>query len=494
MSTHHETIIVGAGFSGLAMAIQLDRDGRDDYIILERSANLGGTWLDNSYPGCACDVPSILYSLTDEQNPRWSRLFAGQQEIWEYMYDVARRHRLLPRLRLEHELQSATWDDERQHWAVQTSQGSFTANVLVGAVGALAEPRIPQLPGLDSFEGTWFHSAQWNHDHDLRGRNVAVVGTGASSIQVVPSIQPEVSRLYLFQRTPPWVMPRKPIQISAEWQERFARSPWLLKLARGAIFSIAEANHVTFSHPRLGGLAQHVARKHIERHVLDAELRAKLTPDYRLGCKRILGSESWYPAITAPNVEVIGSALAGITPTGVIGADGERREVDTIIFATGFHVTDNPVADAVVGRHGTTLAEEWRGSPKAYFGTTVAGFPNYYHLLGPNTGLGHNSVLLMIEAQVKYIAQALDFRRHHGLASIEPRPEAQEAYVAEVDQAMGGSVWTAGGCQSWYLDETGRNSALWPGTVRSFQRRIAHFVPADNRLELPRTTREPVAA
>jgi cation diffusion facilitator CzcD-associated flavoprotein CzcO len=494
MSTHHETIIVGAGFSGLTMGIQLNRDGRDDYVILERSPTLGGTWLDNSYPGCACDVPSILYSLTDEQNPRWSKLFAEQQEIWEYMYDVASRHDLLSHLLCEHELESATWDDERQLWSIETSQGQFTANVLVAAVGALAEPRIPEIPGLDDFAGTFFHSAQWDHDHDLDGRRVAVVGTGASSIQIVPSIQPRVDQLYLFQRTPPWVMPRKPIEIPNKWQQRFARWPRLQRLARSTIFSVAEANHIIFSHPRLGGLAQYVARKNIERHVSDPKLRAKLTPNYRLGCKRILGSDSWYPAITAANVEVINSALSEITATGVIGDDGEPREVDTIIFATGFHVTDNPVAGLVTGRRGTSLREQWGGSPQAYFGTTVAGFPNYYQLLGPNTGLGHNSVLLMIEAQVNYIAQALDFQRRTGLASIEPRPEAQQAYIAEVDEAMRGSVWTAGGCQSWYLDETGRNSTLWPGTVRSFQRRIARFAPAEHHLELPRRSREAVPA
>jgi cation diffusion facilitator CzcD-associated flavoprotein CzcO len=478
--------IAGAGLAGLGMGIALRRDGIEDFVVLERADDLGGTWRDNSYPGCACDIASVLYSYSDEQNPAWTRAFAQQPEIHDYIHDVARRHGVTPHLRYGHEVLEASWDEEAERWQIRTSGGDFSAEILISAVGALADPSIPSLTGLDTFQGTVFHSARWNHEHDLTGRRVAVVGTGASAIQFVPEIQPQVGHLDLFQRTPPWVLPRGNPVIPAGWRRRFSRHPRLLAWLRRSVFSLYETFHYGFRHPVVMKLAERRARAHIERQVADPQLRAKLIPDYRLGCKRVLGSNTWYPALTQDNVEVVTAGIAGVTPDGIIDADGTHHPADTIIFGTGFHVSDVPVSHRIRGRGGELLADRWQGSPRAHLGIGVAGYPNLFMLLGPNTGLGHNSVLLMIEAQIAYLRRGLRYRREHGLGTLEPTPGAQAAYIDAVDRETEGSVWTAGGCLSWYVDATGRNSTLWPGSVRAYQRRLARFQIGDYDAQLPR--------
>jgi cation diffusion facilitator CzcD-associated flavoprotein CzcO len=487
-STHTEIAIVGAGLSGLGMAIALRRDGIEDFVVLERAGALGGTWRDNSYPGCACDIPSVLYSYVDEPNPAWTHVYAHQPEIRDYMHGVADRHGVERFMRYDHELLGADWDPELGRWELETTQGRYTAAVLISAAGALADPSIPQLPGLDSFTGTVFHSARWNHDHDLAGRRVAVVGTGASAIQFVPEIQPAVGRLTVFQRTPPWVLPRTNPMIPRVWRQRFARRPRLQAFARGTVFSVMDSLHVGFQHPMAMKLAERLGRAHIARQVPDPELRERLTPDYSLGCKRVLGSDSWYPALSAPNVDVVSAGIREVVADGVIDVGGRHHAVDTIIFGTGFHVTDMPIAQRIRGRAGRSLAEVWQGSPQAHLGMTVAGFPNLCFLLGPNTGLGHNSVLVMIEAQIAYLRKLLALRATSGAASVQPIAEAQARSVAEVDRGTEGSVWTAGGCLSWYVDVNGRNSTLWPGSVRAYQRRLAHFEASDYVCEQPRAT------
>jgi cation diffusion facilitator CzcD-associated flavoprotein CzcO len=483
---HVQIAIAGAGLSGLGMAIALKEDGHDDFVVLERADDLGGTWRDNSYPGCACDIPSVLYSYAGEQNADWSRAFARQPEIWAYMQDVARRHELAGHFRYGHEVTAADWDSERQLWAIETTGGDLTADILVSATGALADPAVPQLPGLERFAGRVFHSARWEHDHDLTGRRVAVVGTGASAIQFVPEIQPQVGSLSLFQRTPPWVLPRENPRISERWRARFVRYPRLLGLARGAVFSLLESFHLGFRHPAVMRVAERRARRHIARQVPDPVLREKLTPDYRLGCKRVLGSNAWYPALCAGNVEVVTDGIREVTEHGIVDAEGREHEVDTIIFGTGFQVTDPPISHRVRGRDGQTLAESWGGSPQAHLGLAVSGFPNLFLLLGPNTGLGHNSVLLMIEAQITHLRAALAHRQAEGVQTLEPTSERQQRFIAEVDEGSEGSVWTTGGCLSWYTDATGRNSTLWPGSVRAYQRRLRRFDPSDWTTELPR--------
>jgi cation diffusion facilitator CzcD-associated flavoprotein CzcO len=489
-----EIAIVGAGFSGLGMAMALKDGGFDDFVVLERADDLGGTWRDNTYPGCACDIPSVLYSWSDAQNPRWSQAFAGQQEIWDYMRDEVKRRGITEHIRFRSEAVEARWDDASCRWELETAQGPIHAAVLISAAGGLADPTIPALPGLERFTGKTFHSARWDHEYDLRGRDVAVIGTGASAIQFVPEIQPHVRKLQLFQRTPPWVLPRANPRIPKRWRRRFERRPWLLNLVRQLVFSLLESFHVAFTHPRLMALTERHARRHINNQVPDRAMRKRLTPDYRLGCKRILGSNDWYPAICSSNVEVVGDGIAEVTPEGIRDGAGVEHKVDAIIFGTGFQVSDPPVAHRVFGPDGRSLAAVWKGSPKAHLGVAVTGFPNFFLLLGPNTGLGHNSVLLMIEAQVNYLMQALRYRRTRGLATIAPRADAQARFVEEVEEGTKGSVWTAGGCLSWYVDGTGRNSTLWPGSVRAYQRRLQRFVPAEYEVPAPVPVREPVAA
>jgi cation diffusion facilitator CzcD-associated flavoprotein CzcO len=486
-----EIAIVGAGLSGLGMAKMLRAAGHDDFVVLERASVLGGTWRDNSYPGCACDIPSILYCYRDEPKSDWTRAYAPQAEIWDYIRGVVARHRLERFIRFEHELTHAAFDSDRGRWELQIRRPSgeierLTADVLISGCGFLADPSIPALPGLDGFAGTVFHSARWNHDHALEGRRVAVIGTGASAIQFVPEIQPRVDRLTLFQRTPPWVLAHTNPGMPSAWRDHLARRPRLQALARAAVFCAQEALHVAFQHPRLARVVEQQGRANIRRHVADRELRARLTPDFRLGCKRILRSNAWYPALAQDNVEVVSSGIREVLADGVLDGDGVRHEADTLVFATGFHVTDPPIAERIHGRDGRLLSEAWAGSPRAHLGMSVAGFPNLFFLLGPNTGLGHNSVLLMIEAQLGYLRTLLAHRARAGAAVVEATEQAQADSVAAVDHGTEGSVWTAGGCTSWYLDRTGRNSALWPGSVRAYERRLRRFDPADYTWARPR--------
>ncbi len=486
--THLRVAIVGSGFGGLGAAIRLSQQGIDDFLVFERADDLGGTWRDNSYPGCTCDVPSHLYSFSFAPNPGWSRSFSGQPEIWEYLRECAHRFGIVPRIRFGHEVRGASWDERRRHWRVETSHGTWTADVLVAAAGPLSEPAIPALPGLDRFAGKVFHSARWDHDHDLHGRQVAVVGTGASAIQFVPEIQPEVGRLSVFQRTAPWVLPRRDRALTEAERRLYRALPAAQRLARWSIYWAREGFTVGFLRPRVMRLPQRLALRHLREAVGDPELRARLTPDYTLGCKRVLLSNDYLPALTRPNVAVVTAGIREVRPDGLVTDDGAVHPADTIIFGTGFRATDMPVASRITGRDGHTLSEVWAGSPKAYLGVTVAGFPNLFLLLGPNTGLGSTSVVLMIEAQVEYLLRALGHLRRAGAATVEPRPEAQEAFLAEVDARMRPTVWSSG-CASWYMDRTGRVSAIWPGFSSAYRRRLRRFDPG-HHLTTPRLPTE----
>ena len=471
--------IVGSGFGGLGAAIRLRQAGFTDFVILERAAGVGGTWRDNTYPGCACDVESHLYSFSFAPNPDWTDRFSGWEEILRYLQGCAREFGITPHVRFGHEVLSAAWDEPSRCWRVQTSQGSLAASVLVLAYGPLSDPVVPPLPGLERFEGHVFHSARWDHGYDLAGRRVAVIGTGASAIQFVPRIQPEVARLWLFQRTPPWVIPRLDGKVRP-WQRRlYRRFPALQRAARLGVYAWREACVTCFRHPAAMRRVQRLARWNLERAVADPALRARLTPSYTMGCKRILLSSDYYPALAQANVEVIASGVKEVRAHALVDGDGVERRADTIVFATGFRPTDPPLAGTVRGRGGVSLAEAWAGSPKAHLGTTVAGFPNLFLLLGPNTGVGHTSVVYMMEAQVEHLVAAMRFMRARGLSALEPRREAQEAYVADVERRMRGTVWVAGGCRSWYLDRTGRSSAVWPDFTWRFARRVSRFRPEE---------------
>jgi cation diffusion facilitator CzcD-associated flavoprotein CzcO len=359
-------------------------------------------------------------------------------------------------------------------WRLETSGGSHTARVLVNGGGALSEPKAPDIPGIEDFKGTSFHSARWNHEHDLAGERVGVIGTGASSIQFVPAIQPEVAELRLFQRTPPWVIPRWDHKITAV-EHALLRIPFAPALVRSVLYWMLESRVWGFRHPRLMRVADRLARWHLKRQVSDRELRKKLLPDYVMGCKRILISDNYYPSLDQPNVEVVTDGIAEVREHSIVTQDGTEHPVDTIIFGTGFEVTKPPIAKRIRGRDGRTLAEHWATSMAAYKGTFVAGFPNFVMMTGPNTGLGHNSMVYMIESQLNYVMGALQTMRARGARMLEVRQDSVTEYGERLQKEMEGTVWTAGHCASWYLDDTGRNTTLWPSFSYKFRRETTAF-------------------
>ncbi|MCC9309726.1 NAD(P)/FAD-dependent oxidoreductase [Kitasatospora sp. RB6PN24] len=469
---HVRVVVIGSGFGGIGAGVRLRRAGITDFVILERADSVGGTWRDNSYPGCACDVPSHLYSFSFALNPEWPRSFSGQPDIRAYLEQVTDTYGLRPHLRFNHEVVEARWEPDQARWRVTTGQGQWTADAIVSATGPLSNPQIPELPGLADFPGKVFHSSQWDHDYDLTGKRVAVVGTGASAIQIVPSIQPKVGRLTVFQRTPAWVLPKVDREISALEKAVHRAVPATTALRRAALFAARELQVDAFvRRPALLKLVQRMAERQIAQQIKDPVLRAKLTPDYRIGCKRILLSQSYYPALAAPNADVVTSALREVRGSTLVAADGTETEADVLIFGTGFHVTDMPVASRVFGDRGQSLAEEWKDSGmEALRGTTVHGFPNLFFVIGPNTGLGNSSMILMIESSLTYTVEALTTLQSLGATALHPTERAQRVWNQRLQHKMARTVWTTGGCRSWYLTEDGKNTTLWPGSTSSFRR------------------------
>jgi cation diffusion facilitator CzcD-associated flavoprotein CzcO len=473
---HHKIAVVGTGFAGLGASIALQRAGLD-HIVLERAEDVGGTWRDNRYPGCRCDVPSHLYSFSFAPNPDWSETYSPQPEIFAYLRKTAERHGVVERVRFGAEVTNAEWQAAEQRWRIETAAGTLTADFLILGNGPLAEPAIPDLPGLDTFEGTTFHSAQWRSDHDLTGERVAVIGTGASAIQFVPEIQPLVGQLTLFQRTPPWVLPHRNRRITGGERTLYRRVPATQKFVRGLVYWSRElfVTGMLRNTKTLEGMEK-LARKHLADQVPDPELRAKLTPDYTPGCKRLLPSNDYYPALSQPNVDVVTEKIIEVRPHAIVTADGTEHEVDTIIFGTGFRVTDNPVADRVRGADGRTLAEQWGDTGmQAYLGTTVARFPNFFMLAGPNTGIGHTSLVVMLEAQLRYVVDAVRTAEAQGAGAIEVRKPVVDRFNAMVQRKASKTVWNTGGCASWYLDDHGRNTVLWPDYTFRFVRSTRRF-------------------
>jgi cation diffusion facilitator CzcD-associated flavoprotein CzcO len=494
MSHDHDIVIVGSGFSGLGMAIRLKEAGMHDFAVLERAEEVGGTWQANTYPGCACDVPSHLYSFSFAPNPEWSQTYSPQPEIWDYLRRCADDFGVRPHIELGCAVESATWLQDDRRWELETTRGTYRVRVLIAGMGPLTEPKIPALPGLEDFEGETFHSARWNHDFDAKGKRVASIGTGASAIQYVPAIQREVSQLHVFQRTAPWVLPHSNRPITGVERRLYRAVPALQRLARGGVYAGREALVLGFVFsPRLMRVVERLARRHMRSQIDDPQLLEQVTPDYTIGCKRILPSNRWYRALSEPNVELVTSGIREVRANSVVDGDGVEREVDAIVFGTGFHVTDIPAAHRVRGRGGKLLDDIWHGSPRAYFGSTVAGFPNLFFLLGPNTGLGHSSMVYMIESQIGHVMAALRWMGERGAETIEVRAEAQERHNAEIDRRMKGTVWTTG-CSSWYLDHTGRNATLWPDWTWRFRRRAAQLRPDDYALDVQAPAPEPVVA
>ena len=483
MTEHVRACIVGAGFSGIGAAISLRRAGVVDLVILDRGSQVGGAWRANTYPGCACDMQSRLYELSAAPWPEWSRKFAGQQEIRDYLETVVDIFGLRQDLRLDTEVVGARWDDERLLWRITTSKGDLTADVLISACGGLTEPLYPSIPGAENFAGDVMHTARWNHEVELAGKRVAVVGTGASAIQVIPAIAPKAAQVLVMQRTPPWVLPRRDRAVPGWYRSLLAGAPPVQQAMREVSSWAREVQLLSFT--RQGpfrALGERMARRHLEKQVPDPALRERVSPRYDMGCKRILVSDDYYPALMRDNVTVT-PPLARITPSGVVDADGVEHPVDVIIWATGFNVLDPPLARHVVGREGETLEAAFRrNGMTAYRGTTVAGFPNFYMLQGPNTGLGHSSVVLMSEAQIGYLTPAVASGLVH-----EVDPDWQAAYAERIDQRMSSTVWQQGGCRSWYQNEHGRNVSLWPGSTHGFARLMRRFDPEAYRI---RTAKE----
>ena len=483
--TELDALIIGAGFSGLGAAALLDRAGIRSFRILEQAADLGGTWRDNTYPGCACDIPSPLYSYSFAQKPDWTRLFAPQPEILSYLHDVARRRGLTDRTRYGTRVARADWDEELARWMVETADGElYSTRFLITAVGALHHPVVPSVPGAENFAGPAFHSARWDHGLDLTGKRVAVIGTGASAIQFVPAIVDQVASLAVFQRTAPWILPKidRAFDTRHRWLARwFPPYRWHV---RRQLFRVHEQRAGGFVSDR-SQMAQtaRYARGQLERQVPDHELRARLTPDYAVGCKRLLISSDWYPALSRPNVSVHGGEVRKILSDGVIAADGTIVPADVLIYGTGFDAHDNVTRIAITGRGGVRLADAWQDGMSAYLGTTVSGFPNMFVMAGPNTGLGHNSQIVMIEAQARHLVDCIRHVRRSRARSIEVRAEAQNQFNAWIRERMTTTVWQSGGCRSWYMDpRSGRNTILWPDTVIAFLRRTRRLRRAAFRL------------
>ncbi|WP_375497969.1 flavin-containing monooxygenase [uncultured Jatrophihabitans sp.] len=479
---HLGVLVIGSGFAGLGAAIRLRQDGRDDFLVIERGSEVGGTWRDNTYPGAACDVPSHLYSYSFELNPRWSRSFSPQPEIQDYLrtvaakYDVARKHLF------DTEVTQARWDATTTRWLVDTTNGEFSADVLVGAVGALAEPNLPDIKGIENFQGEIFHSARWNHDVSLRGKRVALIGTGASAIQVGPAIAGKdssvgVAQLDVYQRTAPWVMPRHDRPYSKLESLAYRHVPGLQRVAREAIYWGRETYMIGFGYkPGILKAAQKIAERNIAKGIADPELRAKVTPDWQIGCKRILISNTWYPMLAQDNVELVTDGIAEIRENAIVSTDGTVREVDAIVVATGFHVTDSPTYERIIGADGRSLAQVWAThGQQAYRGAAVHGFPNLLFVVGPNTGLGHSSMVHMIESHLNYLSSALATMDAANLETFEVRADVQRRYNDKLQNHMKQTIWTTGGCASWYLDARGNNTTLWPTFTFVFRRQTKHF-------------------
>jgi cation diffusion facilitator CzcD-associated flavoprotein CzcO len=470
-----DVLIVGAGFSGLCMAIQLRRAGLESFAIVEKGAELGGTWWFNTYPGCACDIPSHLYSFSFDRNPEWSRMYAEQPEILAYLRSCAKRHGVESRVRLNTPLHEAVWDDAAGLWHCTVGDGTrIDARVLVSGMGALHVPKLPDLEGRERFQGPAFHTAQWDASVPLEGRNVAMIGTGASGVQIVPRIAPAAERLYVFQRTPAWILPRPDFPLPERWRRLFRNIPGATWTFRMLLFWLQEMRVSGF----IGGggyirrKGTEIALRHLEQQVPDPQLRAALTPQYELGCKRILISSDFYPALARPNVELVTAEIAEVRPHSIVTRDGVERPVDAIVYGTGFRATEPLRGIRIVGRAGVEIHEAWRERIGAYLGISVSGFPNFFMLLGPNTGLGHNSVVLMIEAQVGYVMSCLRLMHRRGERVMELRAASQRRFMDELRRRLPKTVWESGGCKSWYQDQgTGESPVLWPGSVVEYYRR-----------------------
>ncbi|MDF2418510.1 FAD-dependent oxidoreductase [Acinetobacter beijerinckii] len=465
-------VIIGAGFAGIGAAIKLQQAGFTDFVVLEKADEIGGVWRANTYPGCACDVPSALYSYSFAPNPQWSRVFAQQQEIKTYIQNVAQQFDVKKYVRFGYEMLESAWDDQAKHWVVKTNQGLIHARFAIMAGGPMHQPVLPRIKGLETFKGVQFHSAEWNHDVDLNGKKVAVVGAGASAIQFVPEIQSQVEKLTLLQRTPQWVLPKMDQSLPKLAQALFKVLPVTQRLSRYGVYGVFESLNSSMHHPKLVSQIERLAKLNIRLGVKDPELRAKLLPDFTIGCKRVLQSNQWYPALAKPNVEVLRCGVEEVRGNTLIASDGSQHEVDAIIFGTGFEVSNPPIAKQIRNKHGKSMDEMWQGSAQGYLGTVVEGCPNAFVMFGPNIAVS-SSALIIIEAQLAYILDMLKKVQAQQIETVEIRAEVLQQYNDEIQAALTNTVWNTGGCSSYFIDRNGRNSTLWPWTTFEMRARLA---------------------
>ncbi len=479
----HTAVVIGSGFGGQTAAIMLRKHGVEDFAILERRDFAGGTWRQNTYPGAAVDVQSPLYSISGEPY-EWSRMFATQDELADYTRHVITKHGLDDKTVLGANVVEVRWNQD--HWDIFTeASGTFRARFLINATGPLSTPVIPDFPGADSFAGAAFHTNDWDHSVDLTGKRVAVIGSGASAAQVIPAIQPEVAELHVFQRSPHWVLPRPDHEFSG-LERRLLGLPPVYRALRTAIYWSLESRVVGFKYSErlLKLVAQREALKHLAEQVPDPRLRAKLTPNFTIGCKRIILSDTLYPALSAPTTTLHDrtDAIDHIDASGIVTTTGTHVDLDVIVWSTGYDATDGLISYPVVGRDGATLSERWAAYPRAYLGTTVPGFPNLFIVTGPNTGIGHTSAIFLIESQMLYIGRAIDAALKSDRAAIEVSADAEARYTEMIHSEMNRTVWKNGGCQSWYQSKDGHVIAMFPGFSFTFRRLAGAFRPSDHVL------------
>jgi len=478
----YEVGIIGAGFAGLIAALKLKEAGKNSFVIFERASEIGGTWRDNIYPGCACDVAVHLYSFAAAPNPEWNNLYAGQAEILDYLKNVTCKKELEKHIQLNTDIVEATFDAELGIWRLMDRQrNETTVSVLLLAMGPLNRPSIPKFERIDNFKGVSFHTSQWNRNVDLADKRVAVIGTGASAIQVIPAIAPVVRQLTVLQRTPAWVADRSDKKISETSKSRYKRFPVLQRMRRELFYWMSEFLGLGFlGNKWLNKIMQWTALQKLKKEVKDPALRKKLKPGYTIGCKRILKSDDYYPTFNRRNVTLVTEAIEKFTPTGILTKDGKEHPQDVVIFATGFVAADFDLYIKITGINNGNLIEEWKSTgAQAYLGTTLSGYPNMALLLGPNTGLGHNSILHMIESQMNYIIQYIQYiERLEGNGYIDLKTEVQDGYNVRIQRQLERTVW-ASGCSSWYMNAKGKNTTLYPGLTVTFRKETRKFNPQD---------------
>ena len=470
----YDTIVIGAGISGLAAAHQMNQVGYQDYVVLEKADRVGGTWRDNTYPGCGCDVPSALYSFSFSPSHKWSHLFAKQPEILSYLEDVAEKHQLNDNIVFGCELLQAEWNEEKKQWDLKTSKGDYAARTVIFSTGPITEPQIPKIKGIESFKGEMFHSARWNHDYDLTGKRIAVIGTGASAIQFVPQVQPLAKELIVFQRTAPWVLPKADFPLNERAKGVLKRFPAIQQTWRKSVSSILNGINLGLRNPTLLEPVNYLGKQLLKSQIQDDELRENVTPNFSIGCKRLLFANNYYPALQQSNVELVPHGLVEIEGNTVIAANGERHEVDVIIWGTGFEVSHPPIGNRVRNAQGQLLSELWKdSSPEAFLGTSIAQVPNAFLVLGPNI-LVYDSFIGIAEAQVGYIVDALVRMKQQDIQRIEIKPNVLAYHNAKVQTHLQTTVFNRGGCKSYYLDANGRNFAAWPWSLNQLKQRLKH--------------------